>query len=122
MDPFTNTLNRQIGKRLRDARVLRGLSQERLGKMVGVSSQQVQKYENGTNRLSPARMKQFAASLAVTINYLFGATDVEMPHIGASPRKLLLLMQALQQLEEQHPATFLLLCDFIIGLAKRKNG
>lgn len=59
MDPSTNTLNRQIGKRLRDARLLRGLSQEQVGEIVGVSFQQVQKYENGSNRLSPARMKQF---------------------------------------------------------------
>ena len=118
MDAFTKTLNRQIGKRLREARVLRGLSQQQLGKMVGVTFQQVQKYENGTNGLSPARMKRFADSLGVTINYLYGATDMEMPQIKASRQKILQLLQALNQLEQQQPAMFTLLCSFIAGLAE----
>jgi transcriptional regulator with XRE-family HTH domain len=122
MDDFTKTFNRQIGKRLRDARVLRGLSQEQLGAIVGVSFQQIQKYEKGLNGLSPARMKQFAESVDVTINHLYGVTDMEMPQITASRRKLLLLVQALQQLEKQRPATLTLLYDFIVGLAKGKDG
>jgi len=57
MDPLAKTLNRQIGKRICkricDARILCGLSQEQLGKMMGISFQQVQKYEKGLNGLSP---------------------------------------------------------------------
>jgi len=87
MDPFAKTLDRQIGKRLRDARVLRGLSQEKLGEIVGVSFQQVQKYENGTNGLSPARMRRFAEGLGVAINHLLGVTDIEMPDIKASRQR-----------------------------------
>jgi len=121
MDAFTKTLNRQIGKRLRAARILRGLSQEQLGEIVGVSFQQIQKYENGTNGLSPARMKRLAESLGVTINHLFGATAMEMPDIKGSRRKILLLMQALHQLERKHPATFTLLSSFIVELAEAQD-
>ncbi len=121
MDPFTETLNRQIGKRLRDARVMRGLSLKQLGKIVGVTSQQVQKYEDGVNGLSPAKMKLFADSLGVTINWLFGATEMEMPHIKASRQRLLRLWQGLHRLEQQHPATFDLLCSYVIGLAEAQK-
>jgi transcriptional regulator with XRE-family HTH domain len=118
MDASTKAFNRRIGKRLRDARLLRGLSQEKLGEIVGISFQQIQKYEKGTNGLSPTRMKQFAKSVGVTIGYFYGTADVEMPHVSASHRKLLILMQALKQLEKQQPAAFLKLFEFIVLLAR----
>lgn len=122
MGRITKTINRQTGERLRQLRLVRGLSQEKLGGMLGVTYQQIQKYEAGINSLSLGRMQLCTKSLGVTIQYFLNGPDEVKPEIDLSRRKLLILMQALKQLEEQHPATFMLLCDFIIGLAKRKNG
>ena len=118
----TKTNNRRTGERLRQLRILRGLTQENLGEMLGVSYQQIQKYETGLNALSLGRMQLCVKSLGVTIQHFLDGPDEKEPQTDLSRRKLLILMQALQQLEKQHPATFMLLCDFIVGLAKRKNG
>lgn len=60
-------INREIGKRLRVARIAHGITLARLGQALGVSFQQIQKYENGTNRLSAARLVQAAAFLDVPL-------------------------------------------------------
>lgn len=65
----------QVGKRLREQRTLKGLSQERLARLIGVTYQQVQKYERGTNRIGSSRLDAIARTLAVPIGFFFeGAT------------------------------------------------
>ena len=61
----------QVGERLRQRRMLRGLSQAQLANAVGVSFQQIQKYETGRNRLSVSRLHQLAAVLGVTTPWFF---------------------------------------------------
>ena len=56
-------LNQLIGMRLRVARKMRGLTQTQLGDLLGVTFRQVQKYENGTNRLSAASLAHLCAAL-----------------------------------------------------------
>lgn len=69
----------QVGKRLREQRTLKGLSQERLARLIGVTYQQVQKYERGTNRIGSSRLDAIARTLAVPIGFFFegaaGARD-----------------------------------------------
>jgi transcriptional regulator with XRE-family HTH domain len=60
-----------VGGRVRLLRTLAGWSQERLGKAIGCSYQQLQKYESGTNRLSASMLFRVAESLHVPINSLF---------------------------------------------------
>lgn len=55
----------EVGQRLRSFRAALGISQEALGKAVGISFQQVQKYERGHNRISASRLCQMAAALNV---------------------------------------------------------
>lgn len=64
-----------IGTNIRAARVNAGMSQETLGKLVGVTFQQIQKYEKGTNRVGGSRMQKISAALQVSINYLFQGTE-----------------------------------------------
>ena len=64
-----------VGKRLRLKRTILGLSQEVIGEAIGVTSQQVQKYERGVNRLSASRMYDFAKQLGVEISYFFDEYD-----------------------------------------------
>jgi len=68
------TIDKQIGARLRVLRHAAGLSQTELANVGGITFQQVQKYENGVNRLSSGRLHQFAAALGTTPAYLIGGT------------------------------------------------
>lgn len=60
-----------VGKRLRVRRSLLGLSQEKLAEAIGLTFQQVQKYERGVNRISAGRLYQFSKILDVPIAYFY---------------------------------------------------
>lgn len=61
-----------IGVRIRLRRLELGISQSKLGKALGVTFQQIQKYEQGTSRISGARFSEICRVLQVDPNYLFG--------------------------------------------------
>ena len=65
------TIDLQLGRRLRGRRRLMGLTQNQLALMVGVRFQQIQKYESGANRISAARLWQLAEALQVPIGYFY---------------------------------------------------
>lgn len=69
-----------VGKRLRQGRLLAGLSQEELGNGIGVSFQAVQKYEQGENRLSASRLYRAAGLLRQPVAFFFDALDGDAPH------------------------------------------
>ncbi len=76
-------INAHVGKQLRLRRTSLGLSQEALGKGVGVTSQQVQKYEKGTNSMTAARLYQFAGFLKVQPAYFFdGFSKLQQNPVG----------------------------------------
>ncbi len=62
-----NAVDIHVGKKLRTIRVLRGLSQQKLGKKVGITFQQIQKYEHGTNRISAGRLYELANILEISV-------------------------------------------------------
>lgn len=64
-------LDRQIGAKLRLARQLANMSQSHLGNAVGVTFQQIQKYERGTNRIAASRLHEFAVELGVPLSFFF---------------------------------------------------
>ena len=61
----------QVGTRVRLRRMLIGMSQEKLGEMLGLTFQQVQKYEKGVNRIGAGRLFQVAYILGVPIDYFY---------------------------------------------------
>ncbi|WP_208439488.1 helix-turn-helix domain-containing protein [Bartonella grahamii] len=63
-----------IGKRIRHRRISMGLSQKELGSHLGVSFQQIQKYEKGSNRVSAGRLQEIANILEVPITFFY--TDI----------------------------------------------
>ena len=67
--------NTEIGKRIRFFRKQKGLTQMQLAEKVGVSFQQIQKYETGRDRISVDRLQQIAQAIEVPISYFF--TDFE---------------------------------------------
>lgn len=60
-----------VGSRIRLRRAMTGISQEKLAEAVGLTFQQVQKYERGTNRVSASRLYQFGKILDVPVSYFF---------------------------------------------------
>jgi transcriptional regulator with XRE-family HTH domain len=61
----------EVGKRIRARRLELGLSQTQLGDLIGVTFQQIQKYEQGTNRIGASRLGQAADALQVKVNDFF---------------------------------------------------
>lgn len=66
-----NPIDVHVGARLRLRRTLLGLSQEKLGEAVGITFQQLQKYERGANRISASRLFNLAQVLGVPVSFFF---------------------------------------------------
>jgi transcriptional regulator with XRE-family HTH domain len=64
-----------VGRKLRFFRTQRDLSQTSLGKQVGLTFQQIQKYEKGTNRIGASRLHEFACALNVPVEAFFNGLD-----------------------------------------------
>lgn len=77
-----------VGRRVREARVAKGMSQTDLGNSLGVSFQQVQKYEKGTNRIGASRLLQTSKSLSVPVEYFFDGLDEVEDTEGVANAKL----------------------------------
>ena len=60
-----------VGKRLRLRRTMLGMSQDQLGKKIGVTFQQIQKYERGVNRIGSSRLYDFSKILDTQVSYFF---------------------------------------------------
>lgn len=66
-----NPIDVHVGNRVRMRRMLIGMSQEKLGEKLGLTFQQVQKYEKGSNRVSASRLHHMAEILNVPVQYFF---------------------------------------------------
>ena len=64
-------VDRHIGSRVRTRRIMLGMSQEKLAEALGLTFQQVQKYEKGTNRIGASRLLHIASILDVSIEFFF---------------------------------------------------
>lgn len=78
----SHPVDTHVGNRLRQRRALLGMSQTDLGKAVGLTFQQVQKYERGFNRISSSRLFEFSKVLDVPVEHFFDGADV-----ASSPAK-----------------------------------
>ena len=70
----------QVGYRIRALRIARRLSQAELGQALGVSFQQIQKYEKGVNRVSAGRLQRVAELFEVPVTSLFGRQQKQVMH------------------------------------------
>lgn len=93
-DGTPNPVDIHVGNRLKLRRMLLGISQERLGSLIGLTFQQVQKYEHGYNRISASRLWDIANVLDVPISFFF--EDMDKKTTVYSPRKIILQDEALQ--------------------------
>jgi transcriptional regulator with XRE-family HTH domain len=77
-----NPVDAHVGSRVRLRRMLLGMSQERLGESMGLTFQQVQKYEKGVNRIGASRLFQISKILDVPVQFFFE----EAPYAGDGSR------------------------------------
>ena len=77
-----NPIDVHVGSRVRLRRTMQNMSQEKLGEALGITFQQIQKYEKGSNRIGASRMQQICAALNVPVEFFF--EDAPLPQ-GASP-------------------------------------
>lgn len=76
----------RVGRLLRERRLALGITQERLGSLLGVTYQQVQKYERGTNRIGSSRLKELCGILGVQPNFFFDERELTgLEEAGAPP-------------------------------------
>jgi transcriptional regulator with XRE-family HTH domain len=75
-----NPIDRHVGSRVRMRRIMLGMSQEKLGDALGLTFQQVQKYEKGINRIGASRLQQISQTLDVPPSYFFEGA----PSVGAA--------------------------------------
>jgi transcriptional regulator with XRE-family HTH domain len=66
-----NPIDKHVGSRVRMRRMMLGMSQEKLGDALGLTFQQVQKYEKGTNRIGASRLQQISDILQVPVSFFF---------------------------------------------------
>jgi transcriptional regulator with XRE-family HTH domain len=84
---FPNPIDVHVGQRVRQRRTLLGMSQEKLAEAIGLTFQQVQKYERGANRVGSSRLFDLARVLDVPIAYFF--EDMEANVAAKSPSRLM---------------------------------
>jgi transcriptional regulator with XRE-family HTH domain len=77
-------VEKEIGKRLKDLRLSKRLSQEKVGNLCNVSFQQIQKYEKGRNGLSAFRLLQLANGLGVSVSYFLEDIKPELQNFVGS--------------------------------------
>src|ERR1700733_13754476 len=103
--PDGRGVDRHVGERIRHRRAEMGLTQEDMGRVLGISYQQIQKYETGTNRISAGRLFEVGRALTVDVSYFFDGFDSEkpasaMPH-GGHNRAAIELVRNFSELKDE---------------------
>src|SRR5471030_744533 len=77
-----NPIDKHVGSRVRMRRLMLDMSQEKLGSALGLTFQQVQKYEKGTNRIGASRLKHISQILQVPVSFFFEGAPNMPGHAG----------------------------------------
>lgn len=89
--PRANSADRHVGTRIRERRIMLGLSQQQLAQMIGVTYQQAHKYERGLNRISAGRLYEISQVLGVPISWFFEGMRDQPEAVEMSPRQRMCL-------------------------------
>ncbi len=79
-----NPIDIHVGSRIRLRRTMLGMSQEKLGEALGITFQQIQKYEKGTNRVGASRLQNISTILNVPVSFFFEDAPGEQAAVGSS--------------------------------------
>jgi transcriptional regulator with XRE-family HTH domain len=91
----------RIGLRIRECRVLRGLSQQQLAELIGVTYQQVFKYEHGVNRVSAGRLYEIAKELHTPVETFFDGLEKNGGRLPRGQRRLFQIMRSVGEIKSE---------------------
>lgn len=80
-----NPIDKHVGSRVRMRRMMLGMSQEKLGDALGLTFQQVQKYEKGVNRIGASRLFDLARVLGVPVQFFYDEAPAELVETSLAP-------------------------------------
>lgn len=83
-------VDRYVGQRIRERRVMLGLTQQELADLIGVTYQQAHKYERGINRVSAGRLYGISRALGVEVSYFYDGLEIS-PGEEMNPRQRMCL-------------------------------
>jgi len=86
----TQDVDRHVGTRVRERRIMLGFTQQQLADLIGVTYQQAHKYERGINRISAGRLYEIAHVLSVPVNYFFEGLDGDPARAVSSRERMCL--------------------------------
>ena len=86
----TAAIDDHVGSRIRERRIMLGLTQQQLAEMIGVTYQQAHKYERGINRVSAGRLFEIARALSAPITYFYEGIGEEGPRQITPHQRMLL--------------------------------
>ena len=96
-----NPVDKYVGSRVRMRRIMLGMSQEKLGEALGLTFQQIQKYEKGTNRVGASRLQQISEILQVPVSFLFDGGPSGIVKRRACPPRA--LRRPISPISSRHP-------------------
>jgi transcriptional regulator with XRE-family HTH domain len=79
-----------VGARMRERRIMLGLTQQQMAELIGVTYQQAHKYEKGINRVAAGRLHSIAQALGVEIGYFFEGLQIGGDFVSPASRRMLL--------------------------------
>ena len=117
-------VDRLVGDRIRRRRILMGLTQDQLGESLGISYQQIQKYETGANRVSAGRLYLIAARLEVSPGWFFDpvksdASSDDFDELGSS-RLLMEFVRSFARIKDERLKTVLV--SLVRAMAEEEDG
>jgi transcriptional regulator with XRE-family HTH domain len=83
-------IDRYVGARMRERRIMLGLTQQQMAELIGVTYQQAHKYEKGINRIAAGRLFTIARALGVDVGYFFDGMDSERNFKPTTQQRMLL--------------------------------
>jgi transcriptional regulator with XRE-family HTH domain len=88
--PRAQDVDRHVGARIRQRRIMLGLTQQEIAESIGVTYQQAHKYEKAMNRIAAGRLYQIAQALGVEVSYFFEGLQTTAGSIASPQHRMLL--------------------------------
>jgi transcriptional regulator with XRE-family HTH domain len=113
-------IDRHVGARMRERRVMLGLTQQQMAELIGVTYQQAHKYEKGINRVAAGRLYNIAQALGVEVSYFFEGLGSENA-FRATPQQRMLLELARNFISIPHRKHQEALCSLARALSAHEE-
>ena len=119
--PRSQDVDRHVGARMRQRRIMLGLTQQQMAELIGVTYQQAHKYEKGINRVSAGRLYSVAQALGVEVSYFYEGLQTA-DRVVPSPQQRMLLELARTYLNISVPEHQKAIVALARALAEGENG